>query len=102
MPPSPSNASSRYRPSRTIPTSPAAKLSSATGLEAHVVLDAEREPVPRQVRSTRGCDQSHDRCAGHGHDPGTDRRSGCNRALALGYDLVALDEGAHFWRLHRE
>src|SRR5262245_55682474 len=102
MPPSPSNASSRYRPSRTTPTSPAEKLSSATALETHAVLDAEREPVPREVRSARCSDDADDGCPCDRGDTGTDRRSRSNRTFALRYDFVALDQRAHFWRLHRE
>src|SRR5256885_12709054 len=81
-----------------MPTSPCAKSASVTReSESHAVLDAEREPVPGEIRRTRQADDRDHRCAGHkADDPGASRRGHREGALALGHDLVALDErGGH-------
>src|SRR5882724_5512287 len=80
---------------------PCAKPSSVTrGSESHAVLDAERDPVPREVGRPRQADDRY-----HGSPRYHENASTCSgyrrqRALALGDNLVALDErGGHPRRL---
>src|SRR5262245_33791607 len=100
IPPRPSRLSSRYLSSSTWPSRAAAEagveFTLRTRSESHAVLDPEREPVPGEVgRPGEAGHGQHDRRA---HDCESDRAtrsSGGDDALALGDDLVALDERAH-------
>ena len=68
-------------------------------LEAHAVLDAEREPVPREVRGACEAKRTQNRGAEHDHGTSSSGGGGCHRTFALGYHLVALDERAHLQKL---
>src|SRR5690349_1732197 len=78
-----------------MPTSPCAKPASVTReSESHAVLDAEREPIPGEIRRTRQADDRHHRCPGdQANHPGAGCGGHREGSLAPGHDLVALDQG---------